>query len=236
MIMIGVSTLYNSRYNSSLYVISYIPRSRYFCTVECSLVQLSADIDFIYQDLTDDIEYSLSRYRLAVIKQQIVAGLYVLSPLHVKFIKRDCLTQFLHEKLPDCPDVMLAICSDDPEIICVVMPDQEDGLVLMGLSLMLLRLSHGNLPKDCYRLESILDSSFYYSLQQMGKVDRLYRLDLKASLSLIPISLILDKVKPFVGEGSVYKLISSFLLLPIIDDDGKNRPDICFGGMMPPVG
>jgi len=69
----------------------------------------------------------------------------------------------------------------------------------------------------------------------MGKVDRLYRLDLKASLSLIPISLILDKVKPFVGDGSVYKLISSFLYLPIIDDDGNHRSDISLGGM-PPVG
>lgn len=227
--MIGVSTLYNS----SLYVISYIPRSRSFCTVECSLVQLSADIDFIYQDLTDDLEYSLSRSRLAVIKHKIVSGLYVLSPLQVKFIKKVGLTQFLHETLPDCPDIMLETCSDK-EILCVVMPDQEDGLVLMGLSLMLLRLSHGRLPKDGYRFEN-LDSSFYYSLQQMGKVDRLYRLDLKASLSLIPISLILDKVKPFVGDGSVYKLILSLLFLPIIDDDGKNRSDISFGGI-PPVG
>ena len=229
MIMIGVSTLNNS----SLYVISYIPRSRSFCTVECSLVQLSADIDFIYQDLTDDLEYSLSRNRLAVIKHKIVSGLYVLSPLQVKFIKKVGLTQFLHETLPDCPDIMLGTCSD-PDILCVVMPDQEDGLVLMGLSLMLLRLSHGRLPKDGYRFEN-LDSSFYYSLQQMGKVDRLYRLDLKASFSLIPISLILDKVKPFVGDGSVYKLISSLLILPIIDDDGNHRSDISFGGI-PPVG
>lgn len=50
-----------------------------------------------------------------------------------------------------------------------------------------------------YRLENKV-SSFYDSLQQMGKVDRLYSLDLKASLSIIPISLVLDKVKPFVGS------------------------------------
>lgn len=69
----------------------------------------------------------------------------------------------------------------------------------------------------------------------MGKVDRLYKLDLMDSLRIIPITLILDKVKPFVGEGSVYKLISSWLYLPIIDDDGNHRSDISFGGM-PPVG
>ena len=37
---------------------------------------------------------------------------------------------------------------------------------------------------------------------------------------MIPISLILDKVKPLVGDGYVYKLISSFLTLPISYGDG----------------
>lgn len=69
----------------------------------------------------------------------------------------------------------------------------------------------------------------------MGKVDRLYKIDLMPSLRILPISLILDKVKPFVGDGSVYKLISSFLYLPIIDDDGNHRSDISNGGL-PPVG
>ena len=67
-----------------LKVISYIRRSRDFSTVECSLVQLSPDIDLIYKDLTYDLEYSMSRYRLAVIKQKIVSSLYVLSLLQVK--------------------------------------------------------------------------------------------------------------------------------------------------------
>lgn len=61
------------------------------------------------------------------------------------------------------------------------------------------------------------------------EVSRLYRLDLMASLSIIPISLILEKVKPFVGDGSdCYNLISSFLNLPIINDNGNH---IRFGGM-----
>ena len=55
-------------------VISYIPRSRYFCTVECSLVQLSADIYFLYKDLTENLSFSMSRYRLAVFKNQIDSG------------------------------------------------------------------------------------------------------------------------------------------------------------------
>lgn len=205
---------------------------RYFSTVESELVQLSADIDFIYQDLTENLNFSMSRYRLAVIQQKIVSGLYVLSPLQVFFIKKVDLNQFLLDTLLDCPDIMYGPTSYNPDMITVVMPaDKEDVLVLMGLSLMLFRLSHGSLPKDDYRLES-QDSSFYESLQQMEKVDRVYKLNLKASLSLIPKSVILDKVKPFVGDGSVYKLISSLLYLPIISYDGDN---ISFGGI-PPVG
>lgn len=233
MIMIGVSTLYKISFVythcSSLH---FLP-SRYLSTVESSLVQLSDDIDFIYKDLTDNLQFSMSKYRLALIQQKRISGRYVLSPLQVKFIWKEDITLFLHDTLPDCPDIMLGTFSD-PDIIYVVMPDKEDVLVLMGLSLMLFRLSHGRLPKDGYRFENE-DDSFYYSLQQMGKVDRLYKLDLMASLRIIPISLILDKVKPFVGDGSVYKLISSLLFLPIIDDDGNHREDISCGGI-PPVG
>lgn len=236
MIMIGLSTHLKSSivYSSSFLPSPTIILTRNLCTVECSLVQLSADIDLIYKDLTDNTQFSISRYRLSVIQQKIVSGLYVLSPLQVKYIKKADLIRFLTDTLPDCPDIMLGSGSDS-DIICVVMPKKEDVLVLMGLSLMLFRLSYGCLPKDGYRLEN-LDDSFYYGLQQMGKVDRLYKLDLMASLRIIPISLILDKVKPFVGDGSVYKLISSLLYLPIIDDDGKNRSyDISNGGI-PPVG
>lgn len=234
--MIGVITLYKS---SLVYThissFQYLPSlfTRDFCTVEHSLVQLSADIDFIYKDLTDNLQFRMSRDQLAVIQQKIVSGLYVLSPLQVKIIKKEDLTPFLYDTLPDCPDIMFGAGSD-PDILSVVMPDKKDVLVLMGLSLMLFRLSHGSLPKDGYRLENQVDS-FYYSLQQMGKVDRMYMLDLNASLRIFPTSLILDKVKSLVGEGTVYKLISSFLYLPFIDDDGNHRSDSCFGGI-PPVG
>ena len=120
-------------------------------------------------------------------------------------------------------------------LLKIVIPDnQEDLVVLMALSIMLFRLTYGELPKEGYRLENRVDS-FYSSLQEMGKVDRLYRIDLENSLSLIPISLILDKVLPLVGDGPVYKLLSSFLNLPIIDDNGYNRIDICCG-TLPPVG
>lgn len=205
---------------SRIYLTSFLPSptiylTRNLCTVECSLVQLSADIDYIYKDLTDN-HFSMSLYRLVVIQQLILSGLYVLSPLQVKYIKKADLIRFLHDTLPDHPDIMLGTGKEiSLDIIYAVMPAKEDVLVLMGLSLMLLRLSHGSLPKDGYRLEN-LESSFYYGLKQMGKVDRLYKLDLAHSLRIIPKSVILDKVKPFVGDGSVYKLISYFFSLSLM--------------------
>lgn len=228
MIMIGLGINSSSLLSSSSFLPSpIIILTRNYCTLESSLVQLSADIDYIYQDLVDN-QFSMSHYQLVGIQQKILSGLYVLSPLQVKYIKKADLSRFLHT-LADCPDIMLGTGSD-PEIINAFMPAKDDVLVLMGLSLMLLRLSHGSLPKEGYRLENQV-GSFYYGIKEMGKVDRLYKLDLGDSLRIIPKTLILDKVKPFVGDGTVYKLISSFLDLPIIDDDGKN---ISYG--IPPVG
>lgn len=120
-------------------------------------------------------------------------------------------------------------------MVYVLMPDKSDVLVFMGLSLMLFRLSQGGcLPKDGYRIND-QRKSLLMSLTSVGKVDRLYRLDLKASLSIIPSRVVLEHVKQFVGDdGFVYKLIASFLNLPIIDEDGNHRDDVSFG--IPPVG
>lgn len=196
-IMIGVSNLYKTSLGYTHSSSFPSPFSRHFCTLSSSLVQLSADIDFIYNDLTDKLQFSMSRYQLALIQEKSLSGLYVLSPLRVKRVKKVDLTQFLHDRLPSCPDLMVA-ASSDPDMVYVLMPDKEDVLVLMGLSHMLFRLSNGGLPKEGYRLSSLVDTH-YYSLQQMGMVDRLYKLDLQASLWIIPFSLILDKVKLLVG-------------------------------------
>lgn len=125
----------------------------------------------------------------------------------------------------------------DPNILYTVMPDnKEDLLVLMGLSRMLFRLSHGCLPEDGYRMVDMVPS-FYSSIRGLGKVDRVYRLDLGPSLKKIPSSLVFSKVKPFFGDScSVYKLISSLLYLPIVDIYGNNRrSDINLNGFGIPL-
>lgn len=194
--------------------------TRSFCGVESALVPLSSDIEFIYNDfIRTESPLPISREELEVIQQLILNGIYVLSPLHVKYMNLIDLPIFLSERLPDCPDMGIDYCLESGDAFAV-MPSKRDVLVLMGLSVLLFRLSYGDLPKDGYRITN-LHSSFYESLSKMGKVDRLYMLNNNPSLDILPISLVLDRVKPLVGDGSIYKLIHSFLKLPIIDEDGK---------------
>lgn len=70
----------------------------------------------------------------------------------------------------------------------------------------------------------------------MGKVNKLYKADLQLSLRSFPICVVEDKIKNLVGENSVYKLVSSFLNLPIIDYYGYNCKDLMFFSGIPSVG
>ena len=51
-------------------------------------MQLSADIDFLYKDLKENLDFSISRSRLANVKYQIVSDMYLKCPLQVKFIEK----------------------------------------------------------------------------------------------------------------------------------------------------
>lgn len=121
--------------------------TRNYSTIECSLAQLSEDIEFLYNDLTINTPFSMCRFELALIKKELCNGFYVLSPLQYRIIKKENFTQFLYDMLPDCPDMMLGT-GEDPDTAYVLMPDKSDVLVFMGLSLMLYRLYNGGLPKD----------------------------------------------------------------------------------------
>jgi hypothetical protein len=201
-------------------------------TIERSLVQLSEDIEFVYNDVTSNYNYNLSRYELADIQQKILSGFYILSPLEVQYISKEYINMYIYLMRTEIPDFMV-LHNKDPKLFTVVLPDKKDVLVFMGLSIMLYRLSHGCLPKDGYRMINLLDQ-FYDSIREMGKVDRLYSLKLDKSLLILTKSLILDKVKSLVGEGSVcYNLISSFLNLTAMDKDGKT---VRIEGCIPIVG
>jgi len=197
-----------------------------FCrkySIDTSSVQLSEDMEFIYNDLTRNFNYSnsVSRTEFDNIQQRVVSGLYVLSPIDVLYLSRKNVEEYRDLLALFYPDFMV-LPTMDPFLYIVILPNKKDVLVYLGLSIMLYRLSHGCLPKKGYRMSNLI-YPFYDNISNMGKVDRLYNITLNPSLSILKKSTILDKVKPFVCEGSVcYNLISSFLDLPMIDTYGNS--------------
>lgn len=200
--------------------------------VSAAIVLLSIPIGGIalYSIILRCVDRALSKYD--ILQQKRLNGLYVLSPIQIKFIKSEDASRSLYVTVYECPDFMILPCKY-PGVSMVIIPDHKDVLVFMGLSKMLYSLSHGSLPKDGYRMMNQMDQ-FYNSIQLMGKVDRLYCLNLNESFLNLPNSLVLEKVKPFVGEGSAcYSLISSFLNIQALDVNGHS---ISFGGKLPIVG
>lgn len=207
-------------------------RSSSYSTINSSLVQLSEDIDFVYKDLKSTLIYNLSQKELCNLQQILLSGFYTLSPLRLRRISSDDLGEFLLATLPDCPDLTFYPYRKSSSYIVVFPSKKEDVLVLMALSIHLYRLTYGSVPKENYRLLD-REGLFYSSIQNMGKMTRLYQINMNPYLQLIHESLILDGVKSFVGEDSVcYRLVSSFLNLETFDEEGRM---IDFG-CMPTVG
>lgn len=96
----------------------------------------------------------------------------------------------------------------------------EDSIVLQAISLTLLRLSLGCMPIHYYRLEDLLPY-FYESLKQIGKANRIYKINLDAAKRTIPLHVVEEKIMDLVGDCSVNKLIRSFFHLPIIEINGE---------------
>lgn len=207
----------------------------YSSSIESSLVQLSEDIEMIYNELIDrDSGYNLSRYRLAVIQQKIVSGFYPLSPLQIKILELIDFNLYMWNYKEDYPDYYLKNFKDGSHML--VHPVKEDVLVLMGLSIMLYRLFTGREPKDGFRISNHCDQfNKSLSIMHLEKMERVYRLDLHNSMGVIPTSKILSKIRYYVDEKtSISNLIEEFLSLPICDEkDG----DIFYPGKgIPPVG
>ncbi|KAM3319751.1 hypothetical protein P3S67_006951 [Capsicum chacoense] len=183
-----------------------------------------------------DEEISGTFEELFHMQNLIIRGGYVLSPLEIKRVMGRDLRDFLKGLIPERPEFMITGGGGE-DIIHVIMPSRkEDALVLMGLSITLLRLYRSEMPEEGYRIDCLLPS-FYSCLQQEERVDRLYRIDLGESIREIPSSMIKSWVKPLVGDGSVYRLISSFLSLTVFEDLGGIRVYTSSGGSgIPPAG
>lgn len=210
--------------------------TRSYSTINSSLVQLSEDIDFIYQDIKVTHNYNMSQEELCNLQRMLLSGFYTLSPLRFMRIRRDDLGDFLQKTLPSFPDLTFYPSRDSSYFFVVFPSKKEDVLVFMALSINLYRFTYGSVPKENYRLSDRV-GLFYSSIQNMGKdmgkVTRLYRINMDPYLQYLNDSRVLDGVKSFVGADSVcYKLVSSFINLETIDEDGRK---IGFG-CMPVVG
>lgn len=85
-----------------------------------------------------------------------------------------------------------------------------DTEVEKGVSLLRLSITPSVPLDENYRIEGQI-SSFYDSVEELGPADRLYKLDIMATLRTIRTSLILDKVKPsLTSVGTVEQ--SSYVL------------------------
>jgi hypothetical protein len=210
----------SQKHSLSFYAHSLENRS--FSTSLLSREQLCSDIEFVVNDINkfalnhNDALFYISTYKLESIQKEITAGLYTLRALRRALIKGGDLLYFLLKTIHEIPDMGFNT-SSDPDYFSVFLPaDKEDCLVFMGLALSLFRLSRGSLPLSGFKTTNSEDfGDFFKKIEKMGKVRRVYKLNLSVSLDLIPIGLVLEKVKPFVGDGFLYKLISEFLNIPI---------------------
>lgn len=173
--------------------------TRNYCSLDDSLQQqLSDDINYVYEDSTSSkMLRKIYPFKLASIQQQILLCHYVLSPLQVKFIKKIDFITFYTKICRDFPDIEIAKCKD-LNYYAITMPSTtEDVMVLMGLSRMLLRLTYVKLPCDGYRIIE-LEDSYHSSINKIGKtgkIERVYKLDLYYSKTILPHRFILDTIK-----------------------------------------
>lgn len=81
-------------------------RTKHSSAVDNSLVQLSTDLNLAFQSLRKRPYYStISCFKLANIRDQILSDKYVLSPLQVLFMDKCNLYDLLMDKKLDYPDV-----------------------------------------------------------------------------------------------------------------------------------
>ena len=145
-------------------------------------MQLASDMDLVCRDLKQNRRLSISRFRLAGIKQQILSNSYIIAPLLVKFIKQGDLTDYLDRNLPDSPDNIMVSASISSKHLRVMRPNnKEDSLVLLALSVTLLRVLQGGLPNatdwtmiaSCQKTDTGWTMEFLPSMIVLKKLERL---------------------------------------------------------------
>jgi len=137
-----------------------------------------------------------------------------LSPLKLLSIPKDEAIFFYVETL----------CQPgDPDHKWVVCPGERDALVLIALAHML---------NSCFMRSSIFQEQscgfprdrreFFAKLGGVGKIRTIFILNLAPSQGTIPHKRILRKLAPLVRDSYVISFVSSFLKIPVYDQNGIN--------------
>ena len=180
---------------------------------QCSLYQLSSEIDNVFSAFSQ--QYPFGEGKVSEIKQAVLSGTYVFSPLKFLVLPNDYpRTNFFHVfSVPDLPNVYFA-----------VLAESEDNLVFIALSRVL------SLTFDSYSLENSFAfrtakegrKGFYGEVLKWGQVGMLLHFDLTPSLNTLSRSRLLAKLEPVLNDPSIFRLVSSFFELPILDEDGRD--------------
>lgn len=179
---------------------------------KCSLSQLCVEIHNVFVELRD--LYPFGQDTVKEIQKALLEGTFVFSPLRLEIFPKDYpKTGFFHTlSVPEFPDFYLGIRSK-----------KEDDLVFMALSRVLCFTFHSYF--------SFIDHSFGFRKERKvcdfyaegwKEVEILFHFDLSPALNSIPRSRLLSKLEPLVTDKYVFHLLSAFLALPILDEDGRD--------------
>ena len=114
----------------------------------CSASQLVEDLDRVSSELKWRNRFSIPTMALNKMREEILANSYSLSPLRLEFIRQMDLYYYLKRHQKASPDDILAhtpFCSRVSRIIHPL--NNEDSLVLLAVSVSLLRILKGELPR-----------------------------------------------------------------------------------------
>ena len=195
---------------------------RKYSASDSSALNLAITIEHVYNYLKNRTRLSMSTSEFNIIKEKILLGHSILSPLRFQGVYKKNLRKYLSKVIDDFPDLMYYPSYDNPDFYIVIMPEKEDNLVLIGLSRMLYRQLEGGFSYDFTLAEKVKEEEerFYSNIEQMDNVNRLFYIDLSPTdFSAFEI---LNMIKSYVKEYSVcYTLIKSFLNLPYKNSDGS---------------
>nr|YP_010127580.1 hypothetical protein KQ602_mgp20 [Bougainvillea spectabilis]QPP04904.1 hypothetical protein [Bougainvillea spectabilis] len=189
-----------------------------YLSIDRMIVQLTSDIESVYQDMKEHNLLHLSDDKYIQIQNLILLGLYVPLVPDVKWVKGYELIQFL-DNIKHKHDVLdIIIYNKLDESYYIILPNLADALVYRGMCVLLLRLSYGSLPKGVTEIESLLDYQFFSGILNIRKAKRIFIIDLSpTTIHIITKSQIQNILKIYVGEGTIHRIISNFISFYIYD-------------------